>query len=37
MFGRKIIAELAEVDENLIRSQFTPAGSLRDLPPQGDL
>ena len=25
MFGRKIIAELAEIDENLIRSQFTPA------------
>jgi len=25
MFGRKIIAELAEVDENLIRSPLTPA------------
>jgi hypothetical protein len=25
MFGRKFIAELAEVDENLVRSQFTPA------------
>ena len=25
MFGRKIIAELAEVGENLFRSQLTPA------------
>jgi ParB family transcriptional regulator, chromosome partitioning protein len=25
MFGRKIIAELAEIDENLVRSQLTPA------------
>jgi hypothetical protein len=25
MFGRKIIAELAEIDENLIRSPLTPA------------
>ena len=25
MFGRKIIAELVEPDENLIRSQLTPA------------
>ncbi len=24
MFGRKIIAELAEIDENLVRSQLTP-------------
>ncbi len=25
MFGRKIIAELADVDENLFRSPFTPS------------
>ena len=25
MFGRKIIAELAEIDENLIRSPLTPS------------
>jgi len=25
MFGRKIIAKLAEIDENLIRSPLTPA------------
>jgi hypothetical protein len=25
MFGRNIIAELAEIDENLVRSQLTPA------------
>jgi hypothetical protein len=37
MFGRKIIAELAEIDEDLVRSQLTPARGLRDLPPQGDL
>jgi hypothetical protein len=25
MFGRKIIAELAEIDENLIRTPLTPS------------
>ncbi len=45
MFGREIIAELAEIDENLIRSPLTAHRSpltpsqeaLRDLPTQGDL
>jgi hypothetical protein len=38
MFGRKIIAELVEVDENLIPLAIDASERrLRVLPPQGDL
>jgi hypothetical protein len=29
MFGRKIIAELAKIDENLVRSPLAPAHMAR--------
>ena len=38
MFGRKIIAEFVEADENLIPLAIDASERrLRDLPPQGDL
>ena len=38
MFGRKIIAELSEIGENLIPLAIDASERrLRDLPPQGDL